>query len=40
LMRWLGKHRLGVFGAYRIVLGAIILALVAAAVVPALPPRT
>lgn len=40
LMRWLGKHRLGVFGAYRIVLGVVVLALVAAAAIPALPPRT
>lgn len=35
LMRWLGKHRLAVFGGYRIALGALILALVAAGVVHA-----
>ena len=40
LMRWLGKHRLAVFGAYRIVLGVVALALVAAGVIPALPPAT
>jgi len=39
LMRWLGKHRLGVFGAYRIALGAVVLALVAAGTIAALPPH-
>lgn len=39
LMRWLGKHRLAAFGAYRIVLGAIVLALVAAGAIAALPPH-
>lgn len=39
LMRWLGKHRLAVFGAYRIALGAIVLALVAAGAIAALPPH-
>ena len=35
LMRWLGKHRLVAFGAYRITLGAVILALVVAGLVRA-----
>jgi len=35
LMRWLGKHRLAVFGVYRIALGTIVLALVAAGVLQA-----
>src|SRR5436853_6137995 len=39
LMRWLGKHRLAVFGAYRIALGAVVLALVAAGTIAALPPH-
>jgi undecaprenyl-diphosphatase len=38
LMRWLGKHRLAVFGAYRIALGILILALVAGGAIAALPP--
>jgi undecaprenyl-diphosphatase len=33
LMRWLGRHRLAVFGVYRIVLGVVVLALVAAGVI-------
>jgi undecaprenyl-diphosphatase len=40
LMRWLGKHRLAVFGAYRIALGALVLALVVAGVIPALEAST
>jgi undecaprenyl-diphosphatase len=35
LMRWLGKHRLAVFGGYRILLGAIVLALVGAGAIQA-----
>jgi undecaprenyl-diphosphatase len=33
LMRWLGKHRLAVFGVYRVALGAVVLGLVAAGAV-------
>jgi undecaprenyl-diphosphatase len=33
LMKWLGKHRLAVFGGYRILLGAIVLALLAAGMI-------